>query len=175
MDQEFGFKLPKDMHPGFGRVIQEVSDAYGDELTPDMVFHTFEMEYLLNTNGYALKSFNVLKRHFEKDEEQSIAEIEAVVVTKGEERNIRATGNGPLDAFCTALRDGLGLHFVLHSYHEHALTRGSSSKAVSYIEILDQDNESWWGAGVDTDIIVASIKSLLSALNRSASKPKREV
>ena len=62
---------------------------------------------------------------------------------------------------------------MLHSYHEHALTRGRSSKAVSYIEILDQDEESWWGAGVDTDIIVTSIKSLLSALNRSAANRTR--
>jgi 2-isopropylmalate synthase len=162
------------MHPGFGRVIQEVSDAHGDELSAEMVFHTFEKEYLLNSNGYHLKSFNVLKRHFDKDEESSIAEIAAVVVVKGAEKNIEAVGNGPLDAFCSALRDGLGLRFTLNSYHEHALTRGSSSKAVSYIEILDQDEESWWGAGVDTDIIVASIKSLLSALNRSAAKSKKE-
>jgi 2-isopropylmalate synthase len=172
MEHEFGFKLPNDMRPGFGRVIQEVSDACSDELSPEMIFQTFEKEYLFNVNGYALKSFNVIKRHFDRDEEQSIAEIEAVVVTKGGEQSIRASGNGPLDAFCTALRDGLGLRFVLHSYHEHALTRGSSAKAVSYIEILDQDNEGWWGAGVDTDIIVASIKSLLSALNRSAAKAK---
>jgi 2-isopropylmalate synthase len=139
-----------------------------------MVFHTFEKEYLLNRNGFWLKSFNVVKRHFDRDEESSTAEIEAVVEAKGREATIQAAGNGPLDAFCSALRDDLGLRFVLHSYHEHALTRGSSSKAVSYIEILDQDNESWWGAGVDTDIIVASIKSLLSALNRSSAKIKKE-
>ena len=174
MDREFGFKLPKDMRPGFGRVIQEVSDAYGDELTAEMIFHTFEKEYLLNNNGYYLKSFNVIKRHVDQEEEMSIAEIEAMVVVKGRETTIQAVGNGPLDAFCTALREGLGLQFVLNSYHEHALTRGSSSKAVSYIEILDQDQESWWGAGVDTDIIVASIKSLLSALNRSSAKSKKE-
>ncbi|WP_448872906.1 2-isopropylmalate synthase [Desulfobulbus propionicus] len=174
MDHEFGFKLPKEMQPGFGRVVQEVSDAFGDELSPEMIFHTFEKEYLLNANGFALKSFNVLKRHFERDEESSIAEVEAVVLVKGEEKNIHAGGNGPLDAFCTALREELGLRFVLRAYHEHALTQGSSAKAVSYIEILDQDDESWWGAGVDTDILVASIKSLLSALNRSAAKLKKE-
>jgi len=173
MDREFGFKLPKDMHPGFGRVIQEVSDTHGDELTPEMIFHTFEKEYLLNNNGYYLKSFNVIKRHVDQEEELSVAEIEAVVAVNGREATIKAGGNGPLDAFCAALREGLGLQFVLQSYHEHALTRGSSSKAVSYIEILDQDQESWWGAGVDTDIIVASIKSLLSALNRSAAKAKK--
>ena len=174
MDHEFGFKLPKEMQPGFGRVIQEVTDAHGDELSPEMIFHTFEREYLHNPNGFHLKSFNVLKRHFDRDEEASQAEIEAVVVVRGEERTVHAVGNGPLDAFCAALREGLGLRFVLHAYHEHALTRGSGAKAVSYIEILDADEESWWGAGVDTDIIVASIKSLLSALNRSSGKRKKE-
>ena len=174
MDHEFGFKLPKEMQPGFGRVIQEVTDAHGDELSPEMIFHTFEREYLHNPNGFHLKSFNVLKRHFDRDEEASQAEIEAVVVVRGEERTVHAVGNGPLDAFCAALREGLGLRFALHAYHEHALTRGSGAKAVSYIEILDADEESWWGAGVDTDIIVASIKSLLSALNRSSGKRKKE-
>ena len=174
MDHEFGFKLPKEMQPGFGRVIQEVTDAHGDELSPEMIFHAFEREYLHNPNGFHLKSFNVLKRHFDRDEEASQAEIEAVVVVRGEERTVHAVGNGPLDAFCAALREGLGLRFALHAYHEHALTRGSGAKAVSYIEILDADEESWWGAGVDTDIIVASIKSLLSALNRSSGKRKKE-
>ncbi len=170
MDREFGYKLPKDMHPGFGRIIQEASDAYGDELPAEMIFHAFEKEYLLNTNGFALKSFNVLKRHIDQAEELSTAEVEAIVVVHGRETEVKAVGNGPLDAFCQALRDAIGLQFTLHSYHEHALTRGSSSKAVSYIEILDRDNESWWGAGVDTDIIIASIKALLSALNRADNK-----
>ncbi|NLZ16807.1 MAG: 2-isopropylmalate synthase [Desulfobulbaceae bacterium] len=172
MDREFGFKLPKDMHPGFGRVIQEVTDACGEELSPDMVFHTFEKEYLLGQNGYRLKAFEVMKRHIDREEKASRAEVAALLEYQGQEKAVQAGGNGPLDAFCTALRNDLGLNFSLHSYHEHALTRGSSSKAVSYIEIIDEDEESWWGAGVDTDIIVASIKSLLSAINRSQGKRK---
>ena len=173
MEREFGFKLPKDMHPGFGRVIQEVTDARGEELSAEMVFHTFEKEYLLGQNGFRLKSFEVMKRHIDRDEKGSRAEISAVLEYRGEEKKVQAGGNGPLDAFCTALRQDLHLHFSLHSYHEHALARGSSSKAVSYIEIIDSDEESWWGAGVDTDIIVASIKSLLSAINRSQAKRKK--
>ena len=175
MDREFGFKLPKDMHPGFGRVIQEVTDACGEELSPEMVFHTFEKEYLFRPNGFHLKSFEVMKRHIDRAEQESRAEIAAVLEYGGQEQTIQASGNGPLDAFCTALRQDLHLDFSLHSYHEHALARGSSSKAVSYIEIIDSDEESWWGAGVDTDIIVASIKSLLSAINRSQDKRKKTV
>ena len=90
-----------------------------------------------------------------------------MLLVDGKEETLRASGNGPLDAFCEALRSGLGLTFILQAYHEHALTKGSSSKAVSYIMITDGDNREFWGAGVDTDIIVASIKALLSAMNRA--------
>lgn len=166
MDQEFGFKLPRDMQAGFGRVIQQETDRTGDELSADEVYSAFEREYLLAEGCYQLKSFNVLKRHIDRKENLSIADVEAVVYVDGREQLLRASGNGPLDAFCTALKEEAGLVFTLHGYHEHALTKGSSSRAVSYIEVLDSDGEGWWGAGVDTDIIIASIKALLSALNR---------
>ena len=166
MDQEFGFKLPRDMQAGFGRVIQQETDRTGDELSADEVYRAFEREYLLAEGCYQLKSFNVLKRHIDRKENLSIADVEAVVYVDGREQLLRASGNGPLDAFCTALKEEAGLVFTLHGYHEHALTKGSSSRAVSYIEVLDSEGEGWWGAGVDTDIIIASIKALLSALNR---------
>jgi 2-isopropylmalate synthase len=166
MDQEFGFKLPKVMQAGFGRVIQQETDKTGGELSADEVFKIFEREYLLAEGCYQLKSFNVLKRHIDQKEDLSFADVEAVVYVDGREQVLRASGNGPLDAFCTALKEDAGLVFTLHGYHEHALTKGSSSKAVSYIEVLDSEKEGWWGAGVDTDIIIASIKALLSALNR---------
>lgn len=166
MDQEFGFKLPKEMQAGFGRVIQQETDKTGDELSAGEVYKIFEREYLLAAGCYQLKSFNVLKRHIDQEEDLSFADVEAVVYVEGREQVIRASGNGPLDAFCTALKEDAELVFTLHGYHEHALTKGSSSKAVSYIEVLDSEGEGWWGAGVDTDIIIASIKALLSGLNR---------
>ncbi|PIE69787.1 MAG: 2-isopropylmalate synthase [Deltaproteobacteria bacterium] len=166
MDKDFGFKLPKEMQPGFGRVIQRLSDESGDELPSAMIYEAFEREYLQMGDRLRLKTFNVLKRHFDDDDAGSTAEIQATVLVHGEERSMSATGNGPLDAFCAALQKELDVEFSLHAYHEHALTRGSSAKAVTYIEALDADNEGWWGAGIDTDIIVSSIKALLSSLNR---------
>ncbi|HHB75827.1 MAG TPA: 2-isopropylmalate synthase [Desulfobulbus sp.] len=167
MDREFGFKLPRAMQPGFGRVIQEETDRVGSELPLEAVLQIFEKEYLLNEGCYRLVSFHVLKRHVDQREDISTAEVEAVLSIDGHEVSVQGTGNGPLDAFCDSLKNGTGLEFSLHSYHEHALTRGSSSKAVAYIEILNERGESWWGAGLDTDIIIASIKALLSALNRN--------
>jgi len=169
MDKEFGFKLPKEMHPEFAAIVQKVSDETGRELPAEVVFETFEKEYLLREPCYKLRGFNVLKRHIDQEENFSSAEVEASVLVHGQEEQLNAVGNGPLDAFCEALREGLGVSFTLQAYHEHALTKGSSSRAVSYIMITDSDDKEFWGAGVDTDIIVASIKALLSALNRSCS------
>ncbi len=167
MDKEFGFILPKDMQTGFGRVIQEASDLARGELSADDILKTFEREYLLNNSRYKMKSFQVLKRHVDHDKKLSTAVVEAVLIVDGREVVIKGDGNGPLDAFCNGLKKDIGLDFCLHAYHEHALTRGSGAKAVAYIEIYNEREESWWGAGLDTDIIICSIKALLSALNRN--------
>jgi 2-isopropylmalate synthase len=167
MDKEFGFRLPKEMHLGFGRVIQEASDLAGGELSANDIFKTFEREYLSFDGCYKMKSFQVLKRHVDNDKKLSTAVVEAVLIVDGKDVLVKGDGNGPLDAFCNGLTKDIGLDFCLHAYHEHALTRGSGSKAVAYIEIICEREESWWGAGVDTDIIICSIKALLSALNRN--------
>ncbi|XOF33335.1 MAG: 2-isopropylmalate synthase [Candidatus Electrothrix sp. YB6] len=172
MNRQFGYKLPKKMRPGFGRVMQEESERIGRELANEAVYAVFAREYLeQQQGGFLLKQFNVLKRHIDDNETASAADIEAVVEMNGRgEIRLQASGNGPLDAFCAALQKDAGLDFALTSYHEHALTEGSSSKAVTYIEVTDNRSdgtgEAWWGAGVDTDIIISSIKALLSAVNR---------
>ncbi len=167
MDKEFGFKLPREMQREFAAIIQKVTDEASGVLPTGMIYRTFEKEYLLAGRCYKLGSFNVLKRHIDRQDNLSIAEVEAVIRMDGGETKIKAAGNGPLDAFCRALRDELGLSFTLQAYHQHALTGGASSKAVSYILIRDAQEREFWGAGMDTDIIVASIKALLSGLNRS--------
>jgi len=167
MDREFGFKMPKEMHPEFGKVIQKVTDREGRELQMAEIWTAFKEEYLSVTRPYGLVSFNVRKQHVDSDEAGSSADVEAVVSVGGEMKTLTASGNGPLDAFCSALKAGLGCDFTLCGYHEHALTKGSSSKAVAYIETEYPDGRRFWGAGVDTDILVASIKATLSSLNRA--------
>ena len=167
MDREFGFKMPKEMHPEFGAVIQQVTDREGRELQLAEVWNAFKEEYLTRVRPYGLISFNVLKRHVDADAENSSADVEAVISVNGEAREVSASGNGPLDAFCAALKQGLGFEFNLCGYHEHALTKGSGSKAVAYIETEYPDGRKFWGAGVDTDIIIATIKATLSSLNRA--------
>jgi 2-isopropylmalate synthase len=169
MDKEFGFKLPKSMYPEFGAVVQDVTDTLGRELQRNEIEETFKNEYLKVEKTYELKSFNVNKRHLDENGSPSYANIEATIVVGGEQKEVNAQGNGPLDAFCTALK-GITGDFELCNYDEHALNVGSGSKAVSYIEIEYQDGRRFWGAGIDTDIIIASVKAVLSSLNRSMKK-----
>ena len=168
MDIEFGLKMPKRMYPEFGNIIQGITDKVGRELKVEELWEAFESSYLLSNSPFALESFDVVKRHIDNNEDASYAEIEAVVSVEGEQKRIAAKGNGPLDAFCSALKKDVCQNFKLNRYHEHALSESSSSKAVAYIEIIRDDGTVKWGVGIDTDIIIASIKAVLSALNRGA-------
>ncbi len=167
MEQDFGFRMPKAMHPEFGRIIQAVTDREGRELLHSEIFAEFEKEYLHSTSPLDLQEFNVVKRHIDRSEQGSRADVEAILLVEGLATSFAAAGNGPLDAFCAALRAGGISDFTLTNYHEHALNGGSSAKAAAYVEIEGTDGLRWWGTGVDTDIIIASIKALLSSLNRS--------
>ncbi len=166
LEKDFGFKLPKEMQPEFGKVIQAVADKNGRELLHNDIFQAFENEYLVLDTPYELNTFNVVKRHINKGEKRSQADVEATLLVSGREVMVSASGNGPLDAFCSALKLQVTGDFTLTSYHEHALTGGSSAKAAAYIEIQLPDGRISWGTGVDTDIIIASIKAVLSSLNR---------
>ncbi len=168
MEKEFGLKMPKKMHPEFGTIIQRISDKAEKELMPSELWAAFEETYLQNEKPFSLQSFNVVKRHIDSDEKASIAEIEAVITTNGVSKTIQGGGNGPLDAFCTAMKKDICGTFSLQQYHEHALGGSSSSKAVAYIEIEKAEGGKSWGVGIDTDIIVASIQAVLSSLNRSS-------
>ena len=144
-----------------------MTDRASQELQVSEIWDAFESEYLKINTPYFLNSFNVVKRHIDNDEQGSFAEIKAAVAVNGEEKTITAEGNGPLDAFCAALKSEITGDFTLSRYHEHAMTKSSRSKAVAYIQVTKADGTKKWGVGIDTDIIVASIKAVLSALNRT--------
>ncbi len=168
MDHEFGFKMPKEMHPDFGLIIQQITDREGRELRPEEIYQAFEQAYLESHRPLDLVSFHVMKRHSDKNKQLSFAEVEAVLEAGGREHTVHGTGNGPLDAFTNALKSRLNIDWALSSYHEHALNTGSSASAVAYIEVERGDGRRFWGAGIDTDIIIASVKALLSSLNRAS-------
>jgi len=166
LGEEHGYELPKAMHPEVGRLVQSISERSGAEVPPEAVREVFEAEYLRPREPHELLRCRV-------GEEPAAwgvttATVEAAVRTGGAVRTLAGSGNGPIDAFCDALRAGGVGRFRLLGYHEHALARGSDSRAAAYI-LLDVDGAGpVWGVGVDTDIALASFRAILSALNRAA-------
>ncbi|MEN8265140.1 MAG: 2-isopropylmalate synthase [Nitrospirota bacterium] len=165
MEEEYGFVLPKEMQPEFGKMVQAVSDRTGKEVLPGMIFETFEKEYLKSASPVSFKNCHI--RRSAGNDESSSAEITTVLTVNNTEKEITGTGNGPIDAFCNAIKKGLSVDFRLLTYHEHALETGSDSMAVSYIQMRDSRDHSIWGAGMDTNIDIASFRAVISALNRS--------
>jgi 2-isopropylmalate synthase len=167
MEQEYGYALPKAMHPEFGRIVQGVAEQTGAEVSPALIRETFAREYLDRRRPFELLRCRVEEEPAVTPGAASVARVSAVVAVEGVPREIAGSGNGPIDAFCAALRDGGIAAFTLLSYHEHALERGAGSRAAAYIRIENERGD-FFGAGVDTDIMLASFRAILSALNRGS-------
>lgn len=159
LETVFGFKLPKAVHPEFGAVIQKVADKKGGELSPDEIYQCFKKEYLETDTPFVLKDC-------EMDMKEGKTFINSVLSVNGKDHTICGQGNGPIDAFVKALKTTLGIEFSVENYDEHALNQGSDSFAVAYIRLVTPDKKSTFGAAIDTNISFASIKAVLSALNR---------
>ncbi|MEO5959238.1 MAG: 2-isopropylmalate synthase, partial [Opitutaceae bacterium] len=163
LEHEFGYSLPKLMHKEIGKIINDVADAKGTELTPAEIHDVFRGEYLDRQTPIVL-------RHFKTAERDSAVKCTAALEIDGTSHELIGEGNGPIDAFTRALGStGLPLFEVL-SYSEHSLGKGSEARAVSYIQIKTARGQTLFGAGIDTNIELASIKAIVSALNRSLAK-----
>ncbi len=169
MEHEFGFVLPKEMHPEFGKIVQAMSEETGKEILPEMILGSFEREYLLMDAPIKLISCGIHEQPAQGSNGSFRGtEVTAHLLMNGAERKIFGAGNGPVDAFCRAMNAELSEIFTLASYHEHALEQGSASKAVAYIQIENEEQRRFFGAGIDTNISIASLRAVISALNRSS-------
>ncbi len=161
MEKEYGYQLPKEMHKELGKSINRVADETGAEITPEGVYACFKSEYI-----DIKKPFELIEFRSERIDEKTV-EVWAVITRNGTSKNLRGTGNGPIAAFFNALEEVEVKDFELLSYSEHSLGRGADSKAVSYIQLKNTvTSEVRFGAGIDTNISLASIRGVISALNR---------
>ena len=163
LEHEFGYSLPKLMHREIGRIINDVADTKGTELTPAEIHDVFRSEYLERNAPIALQ-------HFKSAERDSAVNCVAVLSIDGVEHQLAGDGNGPIDAFTRALAATSLPKFEVLSYAEHSLGKGSEARAVSYIQIKTDRGQTLYGAGIDTNIELASIKAIVSALNRVLAK-----
>jgi 2-isopropylmalate synthase len=163
LEREFGLTLPKLMHKEIGRIINDLADAKGTELTPAEIHAAFQREYLERTSPVALQ-------HFKASERDSMVHCEARIAIDGRSQTLAGAGNGPIDAFVHAVASTALPKFDVISYAEHSLGRGAEARAVSYIQIKTERGRALFGAGVDTNIELASIKAIVSAFNRALAK-----
>jgi 2-isopropylmalate synthase len=162
LQSEYGLDLPRRLQIEFSSAVQKVSDATGKEQTADDLWNIFDAEYLGNNGKYVYVGHQLM----EDTRAKNAVHIKVEVKVDGETRIIEGSGNGPIDAFAHALGENLSVI----DYHEHAIGAGSNASAVSYIEVRLGQERPIHGVGIDPNILTASLKAVLSGLNRALAR-----
>jgi 2-isopropylmalate synthase len=158
LESEYGLELPRRLQIEFSQVVQHVMDDTGKEQSAQDIHGLFEREYMLD--GHQLLG-HALQPAADKQ-----VRVQAQVRCSGRTLDIEGQGNGPIDAFVAGLQAGLGQTVRVLDYHEHAVSGGANAQAVAYIE-LRIGERTLFGVGRDADIVAASLKAILSGLNRT--------
>ncbi|HYD66434.1 2-isopropylmalate synthase [Azospirillum sp.] len=164
LESEFGLQIPRRLQMEFSKVVQHIADETGKELTPSEIHKAFKAEYLDVEKPLALVEHGTEPR----GPGSGPRTLTAVVQKDGRPVTIRGKGTGPIDAFLAALRNDAGIDMHVIDYHEHAVTTGEDSQAAAYVEVRTADGRTLHGAGIDPDIVTASLRALVSAANRAA-------
>ena len=165
MDHNYGYHLPKAMHPEFGAVVQLECDRTGRELTPNEVFGLFKREFLNIGAPYALSRAKFYEEAV-AGSSANVTHFSGVLSVRGSFVQLEARGNGPIDAFFNALGQAGVEGYSFLSYSEHAISMGSDSQAVAYIQLRAPGGRRIYGVGTEHNINFASVKGILSAINR---------
>lgn len=160
MEQKYGLDMPKKMREDFGYCVKGVSDHKHKEIMPEEIYQIFQSEYVNVETPIRLIDFLL------KKEPDGTRTGDVHLEVNGRECVFSGRGNGRLDAVSNAIQTNLQIEYSNLTYSEHALEIGSTSRAIAYIGITGKDGRISWGAGLDTDIITASVKALISAINR---------
>ena len=158
LETKFGLNLPPKMREAMGYAAKAVSDHKHKELHPDEIFSLFK-----STFENVVEPYSINEVHFQQKDGGIVTQVTSTF--RGKTIVTEATGNGRLDAVSNALKKAYELKYTLETYQEHALERSSTSKAIAYVGICKPDGTLAWGAGVDPDIIRASIDALVTAIN----------
>jgi 2-isopropylmalate synthase len=160
MKADYGLDLPRGLQIEFSKVVQEVADHTGKELSSADIWSLFRDTYL--RSGMRLVDYTVLPEP--RAGERRIA---ATVALDGTERRIEGVGNGPIAAFVDALRRECGIELTVLDYHEDAVSAGADAQAAAYVQIRGNDASTLYGVGMDSDIVTASLRAVASAATRA--------
>ena len=160
LEKEHGLELPRRLQIEFSKVVQAIADGEGVEVPAERLWGAFESEYLEGNGRYGFLSHSASSDHTQQD-------VVAKITVDGNLKTILGHGNGPVDGFVDAIRKESGLAFDVADYREHAMGMGASASAVAYMELKLADGTSLFGVGIDRNIVVASLKAVLSGVNRA--------
>lgn len=159
METEYGMVLPRRLQIEFSKTIQTITEDTGTEISPSGMWEAFERTYF---PAHAPVQF----LGHEAVTDAGGAKVAAQLLVDGQPRQVTGQGNGPIAAFVDGLKTTLGIEIDVHDYAEHAVSAGSSAMAAAYVEARAADGTIRWGVGKDESILAASLKAVISAVNR---------
>jgi 2-isopropylmalate synthase len=159
LSTEHGLDLPRAMQVEFSKQVQQLTESTGTEISPAEIWDVFTTTYQPDNPRIQLLSSEVAA-------DQNNTRIFAQLIVNGQHVTVKGEGNGPIDALMTGLRNELDIRFKVRDYSEHALTSGSEASAVAYVEAEGDDGATWWGVGMSSSILDASLEAVISAANR---------
>ncbi len=162
LERDYGLSLPRLLQIEFSQVIQRVTDATGKELASADIRAAFDREYVAATSPLAYVGHRA--QHNAAD--GTVEQLSARLTVDGVERVLTGSGNGPVDAFVDALRGDGGFDIHVQSYHEHAVGAGEDATAVAYVQLRIGTEQTDYGVGLDPNIVTATLRAVVSAVNR---------
>jgi len=160
METEHGIELPRRLQIEFSKAVQAIADGEGVELEASRLWAAFEGEYLEGNGTYKFVEHHATSDHGNQP-------LTAKLMVDGKPKTIKGQGNGPVDGFVDAIRKESGVSFDVADYREHAMGHGANAAAVAYVELRLADGTSLFGVGIDKNIVVASLKAVVSGVNRA--------
>jgi len=167
LERAYGLSLPRGMQIEFSKVVQRITDETEEEIPAARLREIFDREYLEQSGPYVF----VDHRTVPDTHASEMRNMDATVTVDGVRRVIHGRGNGPIDAFVNALAADCGIEVKVLGFHEHATGRGADATAVAYIEAEGPGGESVYGVGTHPNIVTASLRAVVSAVNRIVRRP----
>jgi len=161
LEQDYGYRLPRPFQIHFSQIVQKTSELAAKEVSPDTIAALFERSYMAWDTPFTLREY-CIKRNNDKQVDQ----LDIVLATDTDDVSLTAQGKGPIAAFIDALKQHTGREIVVVTYDEHAMSLGENAQAATYMQ-LRIDGEAYFGVGVNDDILMASFKAILSAVNQA--------
>jgi 2-isopropylmalate synthase len=160
LERDYGIRLPRPLQIEFSRIIQQISDSTGGEVTSAEIWSAFQAEYIGQQSPF-------VHRDHRDDSNEDSDRLTATVSEGGVEHIISGVGNGPIEAFIDGFRREFGINVRIADYEEHAIGRGADAAAVCFVEAQICDTRPVFGVGMHGNIVTASLNAIISAVNRA--------